>query len=171
MAGATKPQGTAWKRRRGTPSEQVREDLDQAIKAKRAREAATPDNDMSADFTLRLAKAQAFAKQHGLKWEGPCTHMMAVALVEQKAVKVSHILKGMAARIAELEKVIAGQQKHVDHLNRHALRFSGEWQPTATFYEGCVVAHKGALYTALKQIPPGKSAPSTRDGSGWALMA
>lgn len=170
MAGETTKQQIAWRRRQGTPSEQVKSDLEDTLKAKRAKEAATPDNTLSADFADRLAKAQAFAHKHGLKWEGLCTYGTAAALVEFRAARANHLIRGLAARVAELEKMTAGMQAKVDHHEKHALIFAGEFQPTSTYYAGNAVSYRGQLFTALKHIPPGKSAPAHRDGSGWALM-
>lgn len=166
MRRVEEPAAYAWQRRQqGTPSEQVRENLQEAIREKRAKEAATP-NDLSADFTLRLAKAQAFAKEHGLRWEGPCTHMMAVALVEEKAARANHLIKGMAARIAALEKQLSETVTVANHTGKHALTFGGSFVLESAYNEGTLCTYKGLCYIAGRDISPNLAFPP-RQGSGW----
>ena len=43
------------------------------------------------------------------------------------------------------------------------------WQPAERYYPGNVVRHKGCIFTALKDIAPGKAEPG-RQGAGWDLI-
>lgn len=123
-----------------------------------------------ADFTTKLAALRHSVESKGVSWNGPISRGTAMELI----LFLSHETKGEFKSLVEIlqmqQKQIAGMQAKVDHVDKHALTYSGEWQPTSTYYPGNAVSHKGQLYTALKHVIPGKSAPSSRDGSGWALM-
>lgn len=81
----------------------------------------------------------------------------------------AHTIRELSKRITALERQTAGMQKALDHTESHALTFHGTWQAAASYPPGCVVRHRGAVFTALRQIHPGKAEPG-RDGSGWDLI-
>ncbi len=164
MKAAEKP--LAWRKRQGTPSEQVRENLQEAIRENRAKAATASDGDLNADFDMRLARAQAFAQKQGLAWNGPITHGMAAALVEFRAARANHLIKGLAARVAALEKQLAETKTVANHTGKHALTFGGSFVLESAYNEGTLCTYKGLCYIAGRDISPNLAFPP-RQGSGW----
>lgn len=86
--------------------------------------------------------------------------------VQCMVTALSENIAALQKRIGELEKALAGQQKKLDHTESHALSFRGAWQAAERYYPGNVVRYMEGVYTALKDISPGKAEPG-RNGSGW----
>lgn len=199
MAGATKPQGTAWKRRRGTPSEQVREDLQQAIMEKRAKEAADlgtvpmpkkPGPGASPAEMVAWAKSveainrvrprteaekefefQMVGIRHNFEKSGTDWYGPAsISMVMTTNMHLVNELKAANARINALEKQAVKLQEVVTHAEKHSLRFAGTFDLGNSYAEGAITRYKEMLFVALKDIPAGKSYPA-RQGSGWAPFA
>lgn len=101
----------------------------------------------------------------GIPFTSPVNHegLSIAKFVHQKT------MESMMKRIAALEKQVNGMQKKVDHTEKHALTFRGDWQLAQDYPAGAIVRHKGTLFTSLRDINPGK-APPDRQGSGWELF-
>lgn len=117
------------------------------------------------DFELRMAGIQRSFEKDGVPWSGGASIGFVMTTVETLRAELAAERK----RIAALEKQASGMQKAMDHHTKHALIFRGEWQAASSYGPGCVVRHRGAVFTALKEITPGKAEPS-RHGSGWDLI-
>lgn len=117
------------------------------------------------DDELRLLQVRRDFEKQGIGWNEKVSFGTVMALSLESVAMVNKAF----ARIAALEKRLEGVQKAVDHHDRHALIFRGDWQAASEYSPGCVVRHRGAVYTALKGIAPGKAEPG-RQGSGWDLI-
>ena len=120
---------------------------------------------MSDDAQVRLVDIRRSFEKAGIKWDANVPVHMLMAVTQN----LIDLLGAAEKRIAALEKQAAGMQKAVDHHTKHALIFRGEWQEAESYSAGCVVRHRGAVFTALKDINPGKAEPG-RQGSGWSLI-
>lgn len=90
--------------------------------------------------------------------------------VAEIAEDLSDAIVKLADRVAYLEKMAGGMQKKLDQVDRHALVFMGDWQPEINYQRGSMVRFKGAVFTALHEVIPGKGAPPSRDGSVWSQV-
>jgi hypothetical protein len=121
---------------------------------------------MYSDDALALTAARRSLEEAGLKWTGSATRAeLYAALVDLNATSAA-VNRSLLKRIEALEKQTGGMQKALDHVESHALMFRGDWQTSANYQPGTVVRHRGGVFTALRQILPGKAEPG-RDGSGW----
>lgn len=117
------------------------------------------------DNTLPLAIARHEFEKSGLPWDGKVTRaeLMAVALDLTRAEQAAEQAH------AAMTKQLDGLQRKADHTDRHALAWRGVWQPAEQYAPGNVVHFDGGLFTALRDVAPGKAEP-TRAGSGWDRM-
>lgn len=117
------------------------------------------------DFELRMAGIQRSFEKDGVPWSGGASIGFVMTTVETLRAELAAERK----RIAALEKQFAGVQKAIDHTTKHALIFRGDWQAAESYAAGNVVRFRGAVFTALREVHPGKAEPS-RQGSGWDLI-
>ena len=117
------------------------------------------------DTRFRYIEIQRELEKDGVRKNAPATQ--ASFLLALDAIKDN--FASVAKRLTALEKQVAGMQVSLDHTEKHALCFMGDWQPEQEYHPAAFVRHRGKTYTALRRIAPGKSEPG-RDGSGWSLV-
>lgn len=117
------------------------------------------------DDDFQLLKTRRNLEEQGLKWSGNASVGMVMGVAQPLTNSINVALK----RIKELEQRIEGMQKKLDHVDKHALIFAGDWQTESTYHAGHLVRFKGATYTALRTVIPGREAPD-RAGTGWSRV-
>ena len=95
--------------------------------------------------------------RHELKESGanPNAKVSVTSLVELSEI-AGEAMGKLLDRIKTLEK----QQVRLDHLEKHALQWRGDWKPGFFFPASCIVRHAGGLYVALTETTQEPAAPS-----------
>lgn len=102
---------------------------------------------------------ERFVIRHDLKSAGgdPSAGVTNAQLVEF-AASVGEFVGTLVKRIGALEK----QQVRLDHLEKNALQWRGDWKPGIFFPASAIVRHAGGLFVALTettQAPGAAGAP------------
>ena len=102
---------------------------------------------------------ERFVIRHDLKSAGanPDAKVTATTLVELSKA-AGEVMGRLQARIQKLEK----QLERLDHIERNAMTWRGDWEPGIFFPASAIVRHAGGLYVALfetTQEPGAAGAP------------
>ena len=86
--------------------------------------------------------------RHSLKESGanPNAKISVTSLVE-----FSEIVGETMGKLLDRIKVLEKQVVRLDHLEKHALQWRGDWKPGIFFPASCIVRHAGALFVALTE--------------------
>lgn len=100
-----------------------------------------------------------FMIRHELKEAGanPNAKVSVTSLVE-----LSEIVGETMGKLLDRIKVLEKQVVRLDHLEKNALQWRGDWKPGIFFPASCIVRHAGGLYVALfetTQEPGAAGAP------------
>lgn len=198
MAGETKQQ-IAWRRRQGTASEQVREDLQEAIAAKRVADASDlsklampvyPGDSATNAEKVKWARAVETINKARPRTDAQKEFDLEIAGIRHDYEKTGKgwgdpasmgtlmtcnqwLVRQLGAateRIKKLEEQAVKLQEVTEHAAKHQVRFAGSFDLTNHYSEGAITRYKGMLFIAVKDIAAGKTYPP-REGSGWAPFA
>src|SRR5690606_23172418 len=102
---------------------------------------------------------ERFMIRHDLKAAGanPDAKVTATSLVELSKA-VGEVMGKLQTRIQKLEK----QLERLDHIERNALTWRGDWEPGVIYPQSTIVRHNGTLYVGLLESinkEPGAGAP------------